>query len=246
VPLTFRAGPGLDLGGLAAGDSVRVSYRAGRVGTLIARSFAYTDARTALGTLVSLDADHSTFTLQTTAGSLTFTDDSGLVDDSQLGDQLAVTYTARPTGLAARIVKDVAHATVLEASGTITDIPDDQSSLAVQTAAGQTLTISTEDPTLLDDFSVGDDVQVSYIQVGAHLIARDVEPLDDGTLSASATITAIAPDGSTFTAQTDDGQTLTIQANPDDLEGFAVGDQVDITYKQDASGVLTEQDIEPA
>jgi hypothetical protein len=241
--LTFRVDGGLDLSQFAAGDHVRIAYRAARTGSLIARSVAYADAKTATGTLISVDEDQGTFTLQDSTGTLTFSDEQGLVALDQVGDRLAVTYTSRAAGLAAHAVSDLAPATVLTATGTITQMPDDQSSVSIQTGDGRTLTLAT-DPSLLDGFSVGDAVQVSYIQAGSALIARDVEPFDEQTLDATGTITQIAPDESSFTMQTDDGQTLAFQSDPDALDGFQVGDSVDVTYSQDVSGVLAAQDIE--
>lgn len=229
---------------------------------------------------MSVDSDQSTVTVQSTDGNLTFSDASGLVDPSQLGDRLEVTYTSRPTGLAAHAVDDLAPATPVQATGAITQMADDQSSLSIQTASGQTLTLATEDPSLLDNFTVGQDVQVTYVQVGSTLIASDVEALtdptldgtgtgtgsqngpdDSGTLDGSGTttqtapgngptldvtgtITQIAPDESSLTLQTDSGQSLTFQAGAGTLDGFHVGDSVDVTYTQDVGGQLTAQDVE--
>jgi hypothetical protein len=241
--LTFRAAGGLDLSGFATGDGVRIAYSTARDGSRIARSVAYTDARTLVGVVIALDEDHGTFTLQGDSGALTFSDDSGLVDSSELGDRLAVTYTSRKSGLAAHAVQIVAPATVLSATGSITQIRQDQPSVSIQTASGQTLTLAT-DSSLLEGFSVGDDVQVSYVQAGSALIARDVEPLEEQTLDASGTITQIAPDETSFTLQTDGGQSVTFQADPAALDGFEVGDSVDVIYTQDVSGLLSTQEID--
>jgi hypothetical protein len=176
--LTFRAPSGLDLRGFVAGDPVRVAYRTATAGSLIARSVDYADATTAVGILVSLDADHGTFSLQGDSGLLTFSDDMRLVDESQLGDRLEVTYTTRPSGPAAHAVEDLAAATLLDANGMITQIAEDQSSVSIQTSSGQTLAFAS-DPSRLDGLSVGDNVDVSYIQAGAALIVRDVQPSPD-------------------------------------------------------------------
>jgi hypothetical protein len=241
--LTFRAGAGVDLSGFAAGDRVSVTYRTARAGSLIARSVTYADAMTATGILISLDADHRTFTVQGASGPLTFNDPSGLVQDSEIGDRLQVTYTSQSAGLLARAVQDLAPAPVLTASGTVTQIPDDQSSVSIRTASGQMLTFATN-PSLLDGVSIGDDVQVSYVQAGSELIARDVQGLDEQTLDVIGTITQIAPDDSSFTLQTDTAATLTFQADPGTLDGFEVGDRVDVTYTETLSGAVTAQDVE--
>lgn len=241
--LTFRAATGVDLSGFATGDRVSVAYRTGRTGSLIARAVAYADAKSAVGILVSVDAGHSTFTVQSAAGTLTFSDAGGLVSATQLGDRVQVTYTSHASGLVAHAVKDLAPAAVLTASGTIIQIPDDQSSVSIETASGQTLTFAT-DQSLLDAVSVGDDVQVSYVQAGSLLIARDVEPLDEQMLDATGTITQIAPDQSSFTLHTDGGESLTFQAEPGALDGFEVGDSVDVTYTHAISGPFTAQDVE--
>jgi preprotein translocase subunit YajC len=60
---------------------------------------------------------------------------------------------------------------------------------------------------------------------------------------ATGTITAI--DASSVTIQTDAGQSMTFQASSDVLDGFEVGDQVDVTYYAEADGTLVADDIEP-
>lgn len=271
--LTFRAGPGVDLSDFAGGDQVRVAYSVAHGGTLITSGVTYTAEKTDVGVLMSVDSDQGTFTVQSANGNLTFDDELGLVDSSQLGDRLQVTYTSRPTGLAAHAVQDLAPATPLEATGTITQMAGDESSLSIQTASGQNLTLATEDPSLLDAFAVGQDVQVTYVQVGSALIASDVEAVTDPTLDGTGTtddgatldgngtvtqippngsptldvtgaITQIASDGSSLTLQTDSGQSLTFHADGDTLDGFQVGDSVDVTYTQDTTGGLSAQDVE--
>ena len=133
--LTFRAAAGLDLSGFADGDHVRVAYRPAGTGPPTARAVTYTNAKTAVGTLTSITDDQSAFAIQAAGGSVTFSDQSGLVDESQLGDRLAVTYTSRPAGLAAHAVTDLAPATVLAATGTITQIAPDEA----RSAFGRTL-----------------------------------------------------------------------------------------------------------
>jgi uncharacterized OB-fold protein len=60
----------------------------------------------------------------------------------------------------------------------------------------------------------------------------------------TGTITAI--DATSVTIQTDDGgQTMTFQASSDVLDGFEVGDDVDVTYYAEADGTLVADDVEP-
>ncbi|HEX6461382.1 MAG TPA: copper-binding protein [Thermoleophilaceae bacterium] len=59
----------------------------------------------------------------------------------------------------------------------------------------------------------------------------------------TGTITAIG--AGSVTIQADDGSTMTFQADAVLLEGFEVGDQVDVTYYADAGGSLVADDIEP-
>jgi hypothetical protein len=87
-------------------------------------------------------------------------------------------------------------------------------------------------------------VQVSYVQAGDVLIARDVEPLAAQTLDVTGTITQIAPDQGSFTLRTDSGDSLTFQTDPDILTGLPVDARVDVTYSQVISGLLTAQDVE--
>ena len=132
-----------------------------------------------------------------------------------------------------------------DVTGTITALGTD--SLTIQTGDGTSMTFQA-DPVLLEDFSVGDDVDVSYYaDAGGSLIADDVEPLDDSgsdDLDAIGTVTAIA-DGS-ITVQVDGSGPMTFEADSELLDGVSVGDLVDVTYFQDTDGSLVADDIEPA
>jgi hypothetical protein len=59
----------------------------------------------------------------------------------------------------------------------------------------------------------------------------------------TGTITALG--AGSVTIQADDGSTMTFQADPVLLDGFEVGDQVDVTYYADAAGSLVADDVEP-
>jgi hypothetical protein len=132
-----------------------------------------------------------------------------------------------------------------DATGTITALGT--GSLTIQTDDGQSMTFQA-DPMLLEDFSLGDDVDVSYYtDADGSLVADDVEPLDDSgsdDLDAIGTVTAIA--GDSITVQVDGSGPMTFQADSDLLDGVAVGDLVDVTYFQDTDGSLVADDIEPA
>jgi Domain of unknown function (DUF5666) len=59
----------------------------------------------------------------------------------------------------------------------------------------------------------------------------------------TGTITAIGP--GSVTIQADGGSSMTFQASSDVLDGFEVGDAVDVTYYTEADGTLVADDIEP-
>jgi Domain of unknown function (DUF5666) len=132
-----------------------------------------------------------------------------------------------------------------DATGTITALGID--SVTIQTEGGESMTFQA-DPMLLEDFSVGDAVDVSYYpDADGSLVADDVEPLDDSgseDLDAIGTVTAIA-DGS-ITVQIDGSGPMTFQADSELVDGVSVGDLVDVTYFQDTDRSLVADDIEPA
>lgn len=133
-----------------------------------------------------------------------------------------------------------------DVTGTITALAAD--GITIQTAGGDWMTFQA-DPVLLEDFSVGDQVDVSYYtDTAGDLVADDVEPLDAGgdssdDLDAVGSVTAIAADS--ITVQVDGRGPMTFSADQELLDGVAVGDVVDVTYFQDTDGTLVADDIEP-
>jgi hypothetical protein len=133
-----------------------------------------------------------------------------------------------------------------DVTGTITALGAD--SLTIETDGGQSMTFQA-DPVLLDDYSVGDQVDVSYYtDSDGGLVADDVEPVDDSgsgdDLDAIGTVTAL--DDSSITVQVDGSGPMTYSADADLLDGVSVGDAVDVTYFQDTDGTLVADDVEPA
>ena len=132
-----------------------------------------------------------------------------------------------------------------DVSGTITAVAAD--SVTIQADDGSSMTFQA-DPVLLEDFGVGDQVDVSYYtDTDGTLVADDVELLDEnGTddLDAIGTVTALGD--SSITVQVDGAGSMTFQADSDLLDGVAVGDSVDVTYFQDTDGSLVADDVEPA
>jgi preprotein translocase subunit YajC len=134
-----------------------------------------------------------------------------------------------------------------EATGTI--VATDEFSLTIETDDGRSMAFqaSTE---LLDGLELGDQVDVTYYSdADGTLVADDIEltELNDdpgnGGLDAIGTVSAI--DVSSITVQLADGGMTTFEADADLLEGFSVGDQVDVSYYQDTDGLLVADDIEP-
>jgi uncharacterized protein DUF5666 len=136
-----------------------------------------------------------------------------------------------------------------DATGTISALGTD--SITIETDAGQSMTFQA-DPVLLEDYSVGDQVDVSYYtDADGTLVADDVEPLDDsgndsGTEDLDAIGTVTALDDSSITVQVDGSGPMTFSADADLLDGVSVGDVVDVTYFQDTDGTLVADDVEPA
>jgi hypothetical protein len=132
-----------------------------------------------------------------------------------------------------------------DVTGTITALGPD--SITVQTESGSSMTFQA-DPVLLEDFSVGDQVDVSYYtDSDGTLVADDVEPLDDSgsdDLDVLGTVTALGNDS--ITVQVDGAGPMTFEADQDLLDGVSVGDYVDVTYFQDMDGSLVADDVELA
>jgi hypothetical protein len=112
--------------------------------------------------------------------------------------------------------------------------------LATKTTYGESFTFLTDgQPSLIAGAQAGDRVRVSYAQtrVGS-MTATALQYLN--TLTASGTVTALAPDGSSMAIQTPGGQSLAFSTSavPDLIAGQQVGDEVQVTYTKEASGEL--------
>jgi hypothetical protein len=77
-----------------------------------------------------------------------------------VGDELRVSYTRDRKGVLTATA--IAYAGAKTVTATIAAIAADQSSVTLQTSDGQTLTLATADPRLLDWLGVGDQVSVTY------------------------------------------------------------------------------------
>jgi hypothetical protein len=179
--LTFQLGSASSLlTGFGVGDKVDVGYRP-HAGEMVLRSVAYAGAKTATGTVISISPDGSTLTVETHPGKsiLLSVGEPGLLDGVGVGDKVKLTYTKAAGTLTARAISVTASPQPAEATGTVTALAGDDSGFTIQTTAGQTLTFSTgADPGMLDGVSVGDQVDVTYVQVGSTLTAQE---LDDQT-----------------------------------------------------------------
>jgi hypothetical protein len=107
----------------------------------------------------------------------------------ELGDTVAVNYTESRAG--SLFATSVTYPGAITATGTISVIAADGSSFALQTSAGQNLTLSLPDPQIAQTLSVGDTIQVTYTTSGNALTARLVTV----TASASPPVPS-GPDGS--------------------------------------------------
>ncbi len=94
--LTFQADANPTvLNGAALGDKVTVSYSPGGSGTLFVSALAWVGAVTSTGTVTSIAADGSAFTVQTPDGTTLTLSPSfpGLIDGLAVGDGVQVIYT---------------------------------------------------------------------------------------------------------------------------------------------------------
>ncbi len=168
------------------------------------------------------------------------------IDDYAIGDDLKVSYVEAGSG--AMIARTIGFVGAITISGTVTSIAPDESSFVVETAAGQSLTLSTDDFTdLISGVQVGDQVQVVYTKMAqgsltAHSVLITTTP---GISEASGTIVAIAPRLASFTILTTSGADMTFDTGA--LEGIIanlqVGDGVQVSYTQAPDGVLTAQQV---
>jgi hypothetical protein len=177
---TLQAADPSELAGVALGDRIHVRFRPGPSGTLSLLALTYPGARSAHGTLAAIAADGSSFTLLDAAGqTLSFAAPagSGLTQTLALGDQVLVTYTVRGSVLTARSATVTAAPQVLQASGAVTAIAPDASSVTIAPASGAAMTFSTAaSPQLVSGLQLGEQIQVAYLQIGAALLAQSVTP----------------------------------------------------------------------
>jgi len=168
------------------GDHVQVRFRSGPSGTLSLLALAWVGARTVSGE-VSAITTHGFAVLTASGQTLVLAAPSGLAAGLAVGDQVSLTYTAASLTLTARALTVTAQPTVQQATGAVSAVAADGSSLTIQPAGGSPLTFSTTGQTgLLDRLTLGESVQVSYIQVGATLIAQSVEPAPAAAPGSSA------------------------------------------------------------
>ena len=189
--LTFTTGYGSTLlTGIVPGTKVTVSYGQSSAGTMVATAIAWVGSVTVTQTLTGVSADGSSFTAEGADGqpvSYLTAGASGLLSGLAAGDSVQISYTKGTGGTrTARAVKLVSAPAATQVSGNVTAIATDYSSVTVQTAGGQSLTI---DSGLLSStvqgLSVGGAIDVAYVT------------LPDGSLVAQAITngTAANPSG---------------------------------------------------
>ncbi len=109
-----------------------------------------------------------------------------------------------------------------------------------KTSYGQSFTFqASADPSLLSGAELGDQVTVGYTQTKAgSMNATAIQYA--GAVTASGTVTSIAPDDSSVTIDTTGGQSVTLSTSAVTslIAGLAVGDGVQVTYSTDPSGLL--------
>jgi hypothetical protein len=141
-------------------------------------------------------------------------------------------------------------------SGTVVSVADDGSTMTLHVDGQPDMTFQT-DSDLVDGLVAGDQVDVTYYQdTDGTLVADDVQYTDTGSSDpgsdpgsdsdAVGTVVAVAADGSTLTLHVDGQPDMTFQTDSDLVDGFAPGDQVDVTYYQDTDGTLVADDVEYA
>jgi hypothetical protein len=97
-----------------------------------------------------------------------------LLEGVVLGDNLHVSYTRDRRG--ALTASEIAFAAARTVTATVTAVADDRSSVTVQTAGGQTMTLTAADPHLFDWVGVGANVSVTYTPgPGGVPVARVIE-----------------------------------------------------------------------
>jgi hypothetical protein len=151
----------------------------------------------------------------------------------------AVTITLPPSATSGGTVASGADPAADDqvAEGTIAQVS--AGGLSITTAGGP-LSFSVDRTSgLTDGFDTGDLVDVAYAQdADGSLSADDVEYVEQ---DLAGTVTAVS-DTSITVAAGNGGPSATVAADPDEglLSGVAVGDQVDVTYHQSASGSVAD------
>ena len=132
----------------------------------------------ASGTVTYVSGD--TLTIDTGDEDLTFVADPDLLTDIQTGDEVDVTYYEDNGALVADDVSLVGDGTEDSVvTGNVSEVRDD--GLTIQVDGEGPMSFTAEDPDLLQDVNVGDEVDVTYYtDDDGTLVADDVEPTDPG------------------------------------------------------------------
>jgi predicted RNA-binding protein (virulence factor B family) len=182
----------LNIQGLKVGQIVLITQTADAAGnvTITVKLTQAPDAnggedQDAAGTVTAVAADGSTLTIQTGDGrSLTFQTDSDMVDGISVGDTVDVAYYQDSDG--SLVADDISPADNSgdssgddqAATGTVTGIAADSSTLTVAVDGGGSMTFQV-DSDMVDGISVGDTVDVAYYQDSdGSFVADDVSPVD--------------------------------------------------------------------
>lgn len=193
----LNADPGIDSDFLI-GDKVHVDYRAAG-GSMTVAQLGWVGARNLTGTLTSLGPDGNGLVVQTASGktySLAATDVEDSLDSLVAGDSVKLVYLRNRGALTARVLTVTAAPSSLTATGTITAIAADQSSLTIETSAGKQLTLATSGtPAMLTGLGVGTQVQADYTEwPNGTLLATTLSPYEtsapaNGTVTTPQTTT---------------------------------------------------------
>jgi hypothetical protein len=170
--LTFQTGTSA-VAGVATGERVRVSYANAGSGMMVATAVAYPLAKALTGTIASVGS--GTFTLVGSSTTYTIAPTLTPAPALTVGDQVQMSYTWSRRGLLVRTLTITAAPAVTQASGTVTAVAGDGSSLTLQTTAGSALTLSTGgNAGVVSGAAAGDTVSVSYISLGDTLVLQQV------------------------------------------------------------------------
>jgi hypothetical protein len=171
---------------------------------------------------------------------------SSLADDFLIGDDVRVGYVARAGTMDAVALGWVGQ---MQATATVTGFTPDGTGIIVRTQTGQTMTVDGSDvEDVLASVEPGDTVNFVYLRSGTSLVARTLSVVAVPVqLTATGTITTIAPDLSSFTITTAAGRVihLSTAGNAPMLTGLAKGASVQVTYTQAPVGPLTATEVSP-